>query len=82
MTDDLEMGAAQEACGFDELGVRAVEAGADLLLVCHEYEHEAAVYNGLLKALKEGRIDESRIDASARRIVRAKLALEERAGRK
>ncbi|MBQ9376593.1 MAG: glycoside hydrolase family 3 protein [Schwartzia sp.] len=76
VTDDLEMGAAREACGFDEMGVRAIEAGADILLVCHEYEHEAAVYNGVLKAIRSGRIPEARIDASVRRVLRAKLALE------
>lgn len=74
VTDDLEMGAAADGCPDEELGVRAVEAGADLLLVCHTYERQAAVYNGLLKALRAGRLSEARVDASVRRILRAKLA--------
>ncbi|MBR1552756.1 MAG: hypothetical protein IJ631_01940 [Schwartzia sp.] len=76
VTDDLEMGAA-DVFPFEELGVRAVEAGADLILVCHEYEHEQATYNGLLKAVQSGRVSEKRIDESVRRILRAKFALED-----
>ena len=75
VTDDLEMGAA-DVFPFEELGVRAVEGGADLILVCHEYEHEQDVFNGLLKATKSGRIEEKRIDESVRRILLAKLFLE------
>lgn len=77
VTDDLEMGAA-DVCPFDEMGVRAVEAGADLLLVCHDYGYQQDVYNGLLKAVQSGRIPEKRIDASVRRILRSKLTLGER----
>ena len=76
VTDDLEMGAA-DVFPFEELGVRAVEAGADLILVCHEYEHEQATYNGILKAVQSGRVSEKRIDESVRRILRAKFALED-----
>lgn len=75
VTDDLEMGAA-DIFPFKELGVRAVEGGADLVLVCHEYAHQQDVYNGLLLAVQNGKISESRIDDSVRRILRAKFALE------
>ena len=77
VTDDLEMGAA-DIFPFKELGVRAVEGGADLVLVCHEYAHQQDVYNGLLTAVQNGTIPESRIDESVRRILRAKFALEEK----
>ena len=80
VTDDMEMAAA-DIYPFEELGVRAVEAGADLVLVCHEYEHEQDVYNGLLKALQSGRLSEKRVDDSVRRILLAKLALEENAAK-
>lgn len=75
VTDDMEMGAA-DVFPFKELGVRAVEGGADLVLVCHEYAHQQDVYNGLLTAVQNGKIPESRIDESVRRILRAKMALE------
>lgn len=80
VTDDFEMGAAK-IFPFEELGVRAIEAGADLVLVCHEYEHQQAVYNGLLKALQSGRLSEKRVDESVRRILRAKLLLEDNAAK-
>ena len=73
ITDDMEMGAVSKHYDFAELGVRAVEAGVDIVMVCHEYEHETAVYNGMLKALKNGEISQARVDESVRRIVRAKL---------
>lgn len=73
ITDDLEMGAVAKLYPFDELGVKAVLAGADIVLVCHEYDHEIAVYNGMLQALREGRISRQRVDESVRRILKVKL---------
>ena len=73
ITDDLEMGAITNHNSFSEVGIKAVKAGADILLVCHEYLHEQDVYNGLLKAVKNGEISEERIDESVRRILKVKL---------
>lgn len=73
ITDDTEMGALSKHYVFKDIGVKAVEAGVDIVMVCHEYEHETEVYNGLLKALQNGELSESRVDASVKRIVRAKL---------
>ena len=73
ITDDTEMGALSKHYDFLEIGVRAVQAGVDIVMVCHEYEHETAVYNGLLKALQSGELSTERVDASVKRIVRAKL---------
>lgn len=73
ITDDTEMGALAKHYSFRELGVRAVTAGADVVMVCHEYEHETGVYLGLLDAVKDGTISEDRINESVRRIVKAKL---------
>ena len=73
VTDDLEMGAISRHYGFDRAGVEAILAGADLVLVCHDYAHETAVYDGLLKAVKSGEISKDRLDASVQRIVKAKI---------
>ena len=73
ITDDLEMGAIANYYGFRRVGVEAVKAGADMVLVCHEYQHEADVYLGLLEALQNGEISQADIDASVRRIVKLKL---------
>jgi len=38
MTDDLDMGAILNTTPFDETMIRAVEAGNDLLMICHRVE--------------------------------------------
>ena len=73
VTDDMEMGAVAKYAAFRDVGVRAVQAGADIVLVCHEYAHETDVYLGLLDAVESGEIPMERIDESVRRIVKAKL---------
>lgn len=73
VTDDLEMGAVSKYFTYEELGVRAVEAGADVLLVCHTLDSQEKMYNGILQAVKEGEISEKRIDESVKRILTHKL---------
>ncbi|MEN3769019.1 glycoside hydrolase family 3 protein [Priestia megaterium] len=73
VTDDLEMGAVSKYFTYEELGVRAVEAGADVLLVCHTLDSQEKMYNGILQAVKDGKISEKRIDESVKRILTHKL---------
>ena len=73
ITDDLEMGAIANHESFRNISVRAIKAGADIILVCHEYEHETDAYLGLLDAVNNGEISQERIDESVKRIVKAKL---------
>ena len=73
ITDDLEMGATANHNLFSEVGVKAIQAGADIVLVCHEYSHEQSVYLGILEAVKRGDISEERINESVKRILRTKL---------
>ena len=74
LTDDMEMGAVAHHVPYRQLGARAVKAGADIVLICHEYAHEEDIYMGLLEAVQQGDIAEAQIDASVQRIVKAKLA--------
>lgn len=78
VVDDLEMGAMSKHYSFRDMGVRAIAAGADLLLVCHEYSHEQEVYNGLLEAYRTGRLDKKAVDGKVRRIIEVKLRLAKR----
>lgn len=73
ITDDMEMGAVSKHYSFRELGVKAVQAGADIVMVCHEYPHEEDVYMGLVDAVKNGAISQNRIDESVKRIIKVKL---------
>lgn len=79
LTDDVEMGAIARYYAPREIGVRAVEAGADIVLSCQEIPFQTEVYLGLLDAVRDGRIPMERVDASVRRIVKAKLLHVERA---
>jgi beta-N-acetylhexosaminidase len=71
-TDDLTMGAIIKHYGIADAAVRAIEAGADIALVAHGYDNEHLVYKALLSAAKSGRIPQSRVDESVRRILKLK----------
>ncbi|WP_246310995.1 glycoside hydrolase family 3 N-terminal domain-containing protein [Paenibacillus xylanilyticus] len=67
-TDDIEMGAIRNHFSPDEVGVLAVQAGNDMILMCHTPEFQSRVIAGILAAVQDGRINEARIDESVLRI--------------
>lgn len=72
-TDDLTMAAVSDSYGMGEAAVLAVEAGCDLLLVCHEADNLTAARDALLEAVNSGRISQERLDESVYRILSLKL---------
>lgn len=74
LTDDMEMGAISKHYSFDQIGVMSIKAGADIVLVCHEYAHEQAVFNGLLKAYNSGELSQKLLDEKVKRIIAVKLS--------
>ena len=72
------MGAMAKHYAFNEMGVRAIKAGADIILVCHDYGHEQEVFNGLLNAYRDGRLDKKLIDEKVKRIVLIKMGMMEK----
>lgn len=76
ITDDLEMGAIANNVDLATLGVRMIQAGGDIALVCHSYESQQIVYNSILAAVKRGEISKARIDESVRRILNMKAHLQ------
>ena len=76
ITDALAMKAVINEYSSDEAAVRALEAGADILLLPEDFE---LAYQGVLKAVNEGRLSGERIDQSLQRIIRQKLWLKEQA---
>ena len=74
VTDDMDMGALANHYTFGDMAVQSILAGSDILLVCHEYEHMQAAYNGLMKAVKDGRISKERLDESVKRILLMKMS--------
>jgi beta-N-acetylhexosaminidase len=76
ITDDMTMGAITKHYEIGAAAVKSVTAGVDIVLVAHEKENAAAVFDALKAALEEGKIAEERIDQSLYRI----LALKEKYG--
>ena len=74
VTDDMDMGALAKHYTFGDMAVQPILAGSDILLVCHEYEHMQEAYNGLMKAVKDGRISKERLDESVKRILLMKMS--------
>jgi len=72
VTDALSMSGLTIYFTQEEAAVRALEAGADMLLKPADVD---ASFRGVLQAVKSGRITEQRIDESARRILAAKYDL-------
>jgi len=73
VTDDLEMGAVSKYFTYKDLGYSAVDAGNDLLLVCHTFESQKQVIEGIREAVKINKLTEERIDESVKRILTYKI---------
>ena len=72
-TDDLTMGAVSDTYSLEEAAVLAVEAGCDMLLVCHGADNLTTARDALLSAVESGRISRERLDESVRRVLSLKL---------
>ena len=72
-TDALDMSAIERGYPRGEAAVRAIEAGADVLLMPPDVR---AASDAVVAAVSSGRISEARIDASVRRILEAKESFE------
>jgi beta-N-acetylhexosaminidase len=68
LTDDMEMGAISQIRPFEEAVVDALDAGADMILVCHTAEKALAAHEALTKAVESGRIRPQHLVQSQRRI--------------
>lgn len=80
-TDDVEMGAIRSTYKPEAIGEMAIQAGNDLVLMCHTPSFQERVVAGIVEAVKAGRIAESRLDASLARLERLRFAMVELAGR-
>lgn len=69
ITDALDMSAITDSYSSAEAAVKAIEAGADMLLMPENFEE---AYQGVLEAVQNGTISEDRINESLKRIYRVK----------
>ncbi|MDD4753565.1 MAG: beta-N-acetylhexosaminidase [Desulfitobacteriaceae bacterium] len=79
ITDDLTMGAIAENYDLGKAAVKAIQAGSDVVLVCHDFAKQEIVIKALQKAAINGDLSEKRIDESVYRILmlKQKYALSE-----
>jgi beta-N-acetylhexosaminidase len=71
-TDAMDMAAISGRLGSGEAAARAVEAGSDVILMPASVE---GAIQGIVDAVQSGRIPESRIDRSVKRLLDTKQAL-------
>jgi len=72
LTDAMDMGALVNGFGSDSAAVRAVEAGVDILLIPAD---EDAAMSAIVDAVRRGKIRETRIEESVRKILEYKWML-------
>lgn len=72
VTDDLEMKAISDRFGPEEACVRAIKAGADLVLFCHTPSHVRRCIEHVSALVDKGTLDARRIRESLHRIERLK----------
>ncbi len=69
ITDAMDMKAITDYYTSEEAAVKALQAGADMILMPEDFK---AAYNGVLDAVNAGTLSEERINESIRRIYRVK----------
>lgn len=72
VTDALGMGAIVGQYSSAEAAVKVLEAGADLILMPHNFEE---AYQGVIDGVKDKTLSPERIDESLRRILKVKLQM-------
>lgn len=72
ITDDMTMGAIQKNYSIAEAAVQSVNAGSDIILVCHGNENATAVMDRIRNAVEKGTIPQDRIEESVYRVLKLK----------
>ena len=80
MSDDMEMGAVRDEFTPEELAVKAVKAGTDIVVFSNVQAEEpqlgVRIHRALVEAVCDGRLSRSRITDAYDRIMRLKQRLE------
>ncbi|AGA68402.1 beta-glucosidase-like glycosyl hydrolase [Desulfitobacterium dichloroeliminans LMG P-21439] len=71
-TDDMTMGAILENYEIGEAAVKSLQAGSDIVLICHDFVQEEAALQAILAAARTGVISSDRIDESVYRVLALK----------
>ena len=72
ITDDLAMEGAKQGGTVAQTAVKAVSAGADMLIISSQPQEQADAYAAVVRAVEVGQISREQIDASLNRILKLK----------
>jgi beta-N-acetylhexosaminidase len=78
ISDDLGMAAVTEAAPWEEVPWRALRAGVDLLLVCHQRQQQEHAFASLLHAVQSGDLPEIVVDRAVGHVHTFKSQLQRR----
>jgi beta-N-acetylhexosaminidase len=72
ITDDLAMEGAKQRGTVAQAAVKAVSAGADMLIISSPPQEQADAYAAVVRGVKQGRISQDQINGSVDRILKLK----------
>ncbi|MDZ4816414.1 MAG: beta-N-acetylhexosaminidase [Verrucomicrobiota bacterium] len=72
VTDDLEMGAITNVMTVEESAVKTLQAGTDLVLICHTPDVMLQAFEAVEKAVKDKRIKPEVLKLAAKRVAKFK----------
>ncbi len=72
ITDDLDMKAMAKHYDKSQIPIRAMQAGADLLLYCNEPESPPVAIEGLIEAVVQGQLKQADLEQTHRKILDVK----------
>jgi beta-N-acetylhexosaminidase len=68
VTDDLQMGAIVRHFTIEQAAVDALQAGADLLLICHHLDRAVAARDACVCAVNSGTLSQQRVEQARHRL--------------
>ena len=72
ITDDITMGAVTKNYTLGDMAVKSLQAGSDIILICHDFDKQIEVLNSIISAVKNGEISEQYIDEKVYRVLSLK----------
>ena len=72
LTDDLEMRAILDHYGIEDAAIRALRAGADVLLICKDQDRQVAAMEAVYRAVMDGDLSETQVEQALLRVQEAK----------
>ncbi|MCZ6800178.1 MAG: beta-N-acetylhexosaminidase [Nitrospirae bacterium] len=72
LTDDMEMQAILDHSSVGAASVRALQAGADILLICHQQDRQTEAIYAVEQAIESGQLSMDRLDQTVQRVQQLK----------